>query len=80
MSEINRPLNVHLNLDSIISTQVSLVIPVEGKLYSIVCGRMRGYGDGLGFQGGILCNASLEEYYVIYLGVRKRRNTTSSLY
>ena len=44
--------------------QASLAIPVEGKSYSSVCGRMRGYGDGIGFHNNILCNASLEEYYV----------------
>ena len=42
----------------------SLTIPMEGKSYSSVCGRMRGYGDVLGFQSSILCNASLEESYV----------------
>ena len=42
----------------------SLVLPVKGRSYSSVCGRIRGHGWGYAFYNAIICNTSLEESYV----------------
>ena len=42
----------------------SLTIPVEGRSYSSVCGRVRGHGGGYAFLKAIDCNYSLEHHYV----------------
>ena len=42
----------------------SLTLPVEGRSYSNVCGRVRGHGFGAAFYNSIQCNNSLEIPYV----------------
>ena len=42
----------------------SLPLPVQGRSYSNVCGRVRGHGRGLAFHNAIVCNYSLEQAYV----------------
>ena len=42
----------------------SLPLPVEGRPYSSVCGRVRGHGYGRAFHPVINCNLGLEEPYV----------------
>ena len=42
----------------------SLPLPVQGRSYSSVCGRVRGHGHGFAFRKGIYCNYSLEQAYV----------------
>ena len=42
----------------------SLPLPVEGRSYSSVCGRVRGHGQGFAFYNAITCNESLEQTYV----------------
>ena len=42
----------------------SLPLPVEGRSYSSVCGRVRGHGFGYAFYNAITCNESLEHTYV----------------
>ena len=42
----------------------SLPLPLQGRSYSSVCGRVRGHGRGLAFHNAIVCNYSLEQAYV----------------
>ena len=42
----------------------SLPLPVQGRSYTIVCGRVRGHGWGQAFLNAIDCNYSLEQAYV----------------
>ena len=42
----------------------SLPLPVQGRSYSSVCGRVRGHGQGLAFHNAIVCNYGLEQAYV----------------
>ena len=42
----------------------SLPLPVQGRSYSSVCGRIRGHGLGLAFYNANACNYSLEQAYV----------------
>ena len=42
----------------------SLPLPVQGRSYSSVCGRVRGHGYGIAFGSAIACNYSLEQAYV----------------
>ena len=42
----------------------SLPLPVEGRSYSSVCGRVKGHGWATAFQNTLFCNYSLEEPYV----------------
>ena len=42
----------------------SLPLPVQGRSYTSVCGRVRGHGYGLAFINAINCNYSLEQAYV----------------
>ena len=42
----------------------SLPLPVQGRSYSSVCGRIRGHGYGYAFLNAIACNYSLEQAYV----------------
>ena len=42
----------------------SLPLPVEGRSYSSVCGRVRGHGYGGAFHNAITCNQRLEQAYV----------------
>ena len=42
----------------------SLPLPVVGRSYSSVCGRVRGHGYGRAFLNAIDCNYSLEQAYV----------------
>ena len=44
----------------------SLPLPLEGRSYSSVCGRVRGHGDGhgLAFYSTIACGYTLEQSYV----------------
>ena len=42
----------------------SLPLPVQGRSYSSVCGRVRGHGWGRAFFNAIYCNDSLEQAYV----------------
>ena len=42
----------------------SLPLPVQGRSYSSVCGRVRGHGYGFAFRNAIACNFSLEQVYV----------------
>ena len=42
----------------------SIPLPVKGRSYSSVCGRVRGHGLGNGFVNAIACNYSLEQPYV----------------
>ena len=42
----------------------SLPLPMKGRSYSSVCGRVRGHGSGLAFYNAIACNYSLEQAYV----------------
>ena len=43
---------------------LSLPLPVEGRSYSSVCGRVRGHGHGWAFYNVITCNENLEQRYV----------------
>ena len=47
-----------------ICSSSSLPLPVGGRSYSSVCGRVRGHGRGLAFLNTILCNKNLEQPYV----------------
>jgi len=42
----------------------SLVLPVEGRSYSSVCGQVRGHEYGVAFYPIVNCNVSLENVYV----------------
>ena len=42
----------------------SIELPMEGRSYSSVCGRVRGHGRGNAFYNAIVCNTSLENNYV----------------
>ena len=42
----------------------SLPLPVQGRSYSSVCGRVRGHGYGFAFGNTIACNYGLEQAYV----------------
>ena len=42
----------------------SLPLPVQGRSFNSVCGRVRGHGWGLAFRNAIACNYSLEQAYV----------------
>ena len=42
----------------------SLLLPVKGRSYASVCGRVRGHGYGNSFNNAILCNYGLEQAYV----------------
>ena len=42
----------------------SLPLPIQGRSYSSVFGRVRGHGIGLAFRIAIACNYSLEQAYV----------------
>ena len=42
----------------------SLPLPVEGRSYSSVCGRVRGHGFGAAFYNSIRCYGTIEEPYV----------------
>ena len=39
-------------------------LPVQGRSYTSVCGRVRGHGNGLAFSNAIVYNCSLEQAYV----------------
>ena len=43
----------------------SLPLPVQGRSYTSVCGRVRGHGWGDAFYNAIACNYSQEQAYVI---------------
>ena len=43
----------------------SLPLPVQGRSFNSVCGRVRGHGYGLAFINAIACNYSLEQAYVV---------------
>jgi len=40
----------------------SLVLPVQGRSYSSVCGRVRGHGLGFAFVNALYCNAGLMDH------------------
>ena len=42
----------------------SLLLPVRGRSYSTVCGRVRGHGHGFAFLNAMVCNHGLEQAYV----------------
>ena len=42
----------------------SLLLPVPGRSYSNVCGRVRGHGWGFAFRNAVVCNYGLEQAYV----------------
>ena len=42
----------------------SLPLPVQGRSYSSVCGRVRGHGQGYAFYSAITCKYGLEQAYV----------------
>ena len=46
------------------SSSSSLPLPVQGRSYTSVCGRVRGHGWGFAFLNAIACNYSLEQAYV----------------
>jgi len=42
----------------------SITLPVEGRSYSSVCGKISGHGDGVAFSNSYRCTTSLENSYV----------------
>ena len=56
--------NDYGNCDGLPYYYSSLPLPVPGRSYSSVCGRVRGHGRGYAFYNAINCKNSLEQAYV----------------